>query len=102
MDIGVAWGLDVDGAWELTGAFGDEREFEKLHFFFVVENRGMGRSRVVLWLWLRLREVAKEEGGGFGIVCAADGLLGGTGRGGDGGVWAVEEKKRVRVMVEWT
>ncbi len=50
MDIGVAWGLDVDGAWELTGAFGDEREFEKLHFFFVVENRGMGRSRVVLWL----------------------------------------------------
>jgi hypothetical protein len=51
---------------------------------------------------LRLREVAKEEGGGFGIVCAADGLLGGTGRGGDGGVWAVEEKKRVRVMVEWT
>nr|POE92161.1 hypothetical protein CFP56_47160 [Quercus suber] len=98
VDIWVRGGLDVDRAWELRGAFGDEGEFEKFYFFFFVE-RSRGRGSVVLglrlWLWLWLREVAKEEGGGFGVVCAAE-------RGGDGGVWAVVEEESVGVLVEWT
>ena len=96
MDIWVRWGLDVDGAWELRGAFGDEREFEKFDFFFFVE-RSRGRGSVVLGLrlWLWLREVTEEEGCGFGVVCAAE-------RGGDGRVWAVVEKERVGLLVEWT
>lgn len=95
VDIWVRGGLDVDGAWELRGAFGDEREFEKFYFFFFVE-RSRGRGSVVLGLGLWLREVAEEEGGGFGVVCAAE-------RGGDGGVWAVVvvEEERVGVVVEW-
>lgn len=106
-------GVDGDGAGELRGALGEEREFEG----FVLR-----RELVALLMVARVRvrvrvreagETVEEEIGGLGIVLAEREVLGfmmmmmmwcfvETGDGG-GSVWAELNVKVVMVvMMEWS
>lgn len=100
-------GVDGDGAGELRGALGEEREFEG----FVLR-----RELVALLMVARVRvrvrvreagETVEEEIGGLGVVLAESEVLGfimmmmwcfvETGDGG-GSVWA---ELNVKVVMEW-
>lgn len=99
-------GVDGDGAGELTGALGEEREFEGL-----VLRRELVALLMVARVRVRVRvreagETVEEEIGGLGVVLAESEVLGfmmmmwcfvETGDGG-GSVWA---EVNVKVVMEW-
>lgn len=105
-------GVDGDGAGELRGALGEEREFEGL-----VLRRELVALLMVARVRVRVREAGEtveEEIGGLGVVLAEREVLGfmmmmmrcfvETGDGG-GSVWAELNVKVVMVMVmvmEWS
>lgn len=103
-------GVDGDGAGELRGALGEEREFEGL-----VLRRELVALLMVARVRVRVREAGEtveEEIGGLGVVLAESEVLGfmmmmmwcfvETGDGG-GSVWAELNVKLVMMMVmEWS